>query len=108
MMVNWGHAENALAPQLERPHLQNHGKRFNYEYSPHEKQQNFLLNDDRNNSQRAASREGTYIAHKDFSRVRVVPQKTKRSPDQRAAKNGKFADARDVLDLQIGGTAKIA
>ena len=54
MMMNGRHAEDALAAQFERAHLQNHGKRFDDEDTADEKEQDFLLDDDRNGAQRSA------------------------------------------------------
>src|SRR5689334_24376815 len=38
----------------------------------------------------------------------VVPEKSKRSTDERAAKNRQFANARNVLNLEIRGPAVVA
>src|SRR4029077_10227006 len=54
MVMNGRHAKNAFAAQLERAHLQNHGKRLNYKHATNEKQQNLLLDDDRNYTERPA------------------------------------------------------
>src|ERR1700674_2722200 len=108
MVMNRRHAKNALPAQLERAHLQNHGKRFDDEDPANEKEQDFLLDDDRDGAQRSSQRQRANVAHKDFRGMRVVPEKAERSPHQRAAKYRELADARDVLNLEIGGPAVVA
>src|SRR4029077_4228260 len=85
MVVNWRHPEDALAAQFERAHLQNHGKRFDDEDTADEKEQDFLLDDDRDGAQRSAQRQRANVAHEDFGGMRVVPEKSERCPDERAA-----------------------
>src|SRR6267154_6836663 len=100
MMVNRGHAENALAAQLERAHLQNNRKRFDDKHSADKKEQDFLLDDDGDGAQCSAKRKRTHVAHEDFRGMRVVPEEPERSPDKRAAKHRQLADARNVLNLE--------
>src|SRR5258708_26532310 len=107
MMMNRRHAKNALAAQFERAHLQNHRERFHHKYSADKKQQNLLLDDYRNDTKRSTKRKRTDVAHENFGGMRVVPQKTERSANQRAAKNGQFADPRDVLNVEVGGPARV-
>src|SRR5271157_6484108 len=45
MVMDRRHAENSLAAQFERTHLQNHRERFDHENSADEEQQHFLLDD---------------------------------------------------------------
>src|SRR5216684_5866053 len=108
MVVNGRHAENALAAQFERTYLQNHGKRFNDEDTADEKEQDFLLDDDSDGAQCSSERQRANIAHEDFRGMRVVPEKPERSPHERPAEYGKFADARNVLNLEISGPAVVA
>src|SRR5437660_3141794 len=76
MMMNGRHAEDALAAQFERAHLQNHGKRFDDEDTADEKEQDFLLDDDRGGAQGSAQRQRSNVAHEDFGGMRVVPEKS--------------------------------
>src|SRR5882762_9143365 len=108
MMMNGRHAEDALAAQFEGAHLQNHGKRFDDEDTADEKEQDFLLDDDRNGAQRSAQRQRSNVPHEDFGGMRVVPEKSERCPDERAAKYSELADARDILNLEISGPAVVA
>src|SRR6266478_1318979 len=95
MMMNGRHAEDALAAQFEGAHLQNHGKCFNNEDTADEKEQDFLLDDDRDGAQCSAQRQRANVAHEDFGRMRVVPEKSERCPDERAAKYSELADGDD-------------
>src|SRR5258708_39585624 len=105
MMVNRRHAEDTLAAQLERTDLQNHGQRFDGEYSADKEEQNILLDDRRDHAERSAQGKRADIAHENFGGMRVVPEKSQRSSDQRSAQDSKFTDARDVLNLEIRGPA---
>src|SRR5260221_11989004 len=108
MMMNRRHAKNALATEFERANLQNHRERFHDKYSADKKEQNLLLDDDRNDAKRSAKRKRADVTHENFGGMRVVPQKTERSANQRAAKNRQFADPRDVLNVEVGGPASVA
>src|SRR6266446_4066105 len=81
MVMDRRHAKDALAPQLERPHLQNHGERFNHKNPADKKEQNLLLDNYGDGSERSPQRQRAHIAHENFRRVRVVPEETKRSAD---------------------------
>src|SRR5204862_4537068 len=108
MMVDGRHAEDALAAQLERAHLQNHRQGFQHKNSPNEEQQNLLLDDDGDHAEGPAQRERAHIAHKDFRGMRVVPQKAERRAYERAAKHRKLAHFRDVLNVEVRRPAEIA
>src|SRR5256885_15057809 len=101
MMMDRRHAKDSLTSQFKRANLQDDAERFDDENATDEKQQNFLLDNDGDNADRAAEGERTDIAHEHFGGMRAVPKQTERSADEHAAKNGKFADARDVLNFQI-------
>src|SRR5216683_4881554 len=108
MVVDRSHKEDPLAAQLERAHLQNHRERFHDKDSPHEKEQDLLLDDHGDHAERPSQRERADVAHENLRGMRVVPKKTERGTDERAAENRQFADARDVLNLEIGRPAGIA
>src|SRR5437868_11029935 len=101
MMMDGRHAKDSLTAQFEGADLQDDAERFDDENATDEKQQNFLLDNDGDNADRAAEGERTDIAHEHFGGMRVVPKKAERSADERAATNGKVADARDVLNFRI-------
>ncbi len=54
MVMNGRHPEDALTAQLERTHLENHGKRLDNENAANEKEKDFLLDDNRDHAQRPA------------------------------------------------------
>src|SRR5229473_5093771 len=108
MVVDRSHKEDPLAAQLERAHLQNHRERFHDKDSPYEKEQDLLLDDHGDHAERPSQRERADVAHENLRGMRVVPKKTERGTDERAAENRQFADARDVLNLEIGRPAGIA
>src|SRR5215469_13867822 len=108
MVMNRRHAENALAPQLERTHLQNDRERFQDKYSADEEKQDLLLDDDGDGPKGAPQRQRADVSHENFRRMRVVPEESQRCAYQRPAKNRELADSGDVLNIEIGGPAKIA
>ena len=108
MVMNRGHAKNTLPSQLERKHLQDDRQRFHDKDPAHKKQENFLLDDDGDGSQSSSKRQRPDVSHKKFRRMRVVPQESKRSADERAAKNSELPDFWNVLDIEIRRPAKVA
>src|ERR1700730_12686647 len=108
MMMYRRHAKDAFATQLERSYLQNNRERFHHKNSSDKKQQNLLLDDHRDKSKRPAQRKRAHIAHENFRGMRVVPKKTKGSAYKRTTKNGKFANAWNILNFKIRGPTKIA
>src|SRR6266446_7443194 len=73
MVMNGRHAKNALAAQLERTHLQDHGERLDHENAANEKEKDFLLDDDGDHAQGPAQRERAHVAHENLRGMRVVP-----------------------------------
>src|SRR5260370_5811092 len=67
MMMDRRHTEDALATQFERAHLQNYRQSFEHKNSAHEKEEDFLLDDDGDYSHRSAERKRAYIPHEEFS-----------------------------------------
>src|SRR5579859_7581594 len=108
MVMNRRHTENPLAAQLKRANLQNDRERFDHKNAADEKQQDFLLDDDGDDPKGSAERQRADIAHEDFSGMSVVPEKTERSANQRAAKDRQFADARNVLNVEVSRPARVA
>src|SRR5260370_6810702 len=98
MMVNRRHAEDTLAAQLERTDLQNHGQRFDDEYSADKEEQNLLLDDHRDHAERSAQGKRADIAHENFGGMRVVPEKSQRSSDQPSAQDRQLPDPRPLLN----------
>src|SRR6266446_9980995 len=108
MMMDGRHAEDALAAQLERAYLQNHGEGFQHKYAANKKQENLLLDDDCDHTERPAERKRTHISHEDFRGVRVVPEKAERRTDECATEYRELADLRDVLNVKVNCPARVA
>src|SRR5713101_5782055 len=66
MMVDRGHAKNALPREAERGDLQNHRQRLDNENAADEKEQDLLLEDDGDDAERSTERERTDVAHENF------------------------------------------
>src|SRR5450631_429655 len=74
VMVDRRHPEHALAGQLERHHLHDHGNRFEHEQAADDAEHDLVLGDDRDGAEQAAERERAGVAHEDRCRRRVEPQ----------------------------------
>jgi len=49
----------------------------------------------------------THIAHENLRGMRVVPKKAQRRADKRTAEHRQLANLGDVLNVQVGGPAKL-
>jgi hypothetical protein len=85
------HLEDTLARQLERGHLDDHRHRFEHEDAADDRQQQFLLDEDRDRAERAAERQRSHIAHEDVGGIGVVPEEAQARAHQRAAEDRQFA-----------------
>src|SRR5579863_977016 len=103
MVVNGGHFEDSLFAQLVAAYLEQNGKRFDDEHAANEGQEQFLADDDRHGADSAAEGERTHIAHKNFGRVGVVPEKADRGAHHGSAKDGELADAVKMRKFKVVG-----
>ena len=87
MMVQWCHAENAFAGELERGHLQDHRKGFDNKNATHNRQHHFLTNNDRDHAECRTQSQGPYITHKDHGGIGVKPEKSEARTTECAGKN---------------------
>src|ERR1700679_1927096 len=101
MMVQGSHAKYTLAGQLERTYLDDYRERFEHKHAANRKQQNFLFDDYGHHSNGPTESDSTDVTHKHFGGMSVVPEKTERAADQRAAKNHQFAGLRNFLNVEI-------
>src|SRR3990172_3068026 len=108
VVVERRHAEDALAGQLERPHLQDHRERFENKHAADEEKQNLLLDDDGHGAEGAAQGERAYVAHEDVGRVGVVPEKANRRSGHGAAEDGQLAHVRHAGEVEVHGEAGVA
>src|SRR5260370_9093732 len=108
MVMNGRHAEDALAAQFERAHLQTPRNGFQYKNAADEKQQNLLLDNDGDHAQRPAQRERAHVSHENFRGMRVVPQEAEGRADESATEHRQFTDLGDVLNVEVGRPTVIA
>ena len=64
-----------------------------HEHAADDRQQQLLLDQDRDGAERAAERERPDVAHEDVGRMRVPPEKAEARADERAAEDRQLADA---------------
>ena len=102
------HAENAFSGELETGDLNHYRERFDNEYTAHDDEHDFLTADDGDQTQRATKCQRPYIAHEDFCRIRVEPEKRQARAGNGAAENGELAGTGNVRHAEVGGKNFIA
>src|ERR1700678_2982399 len=85
MMMDRRHLEDPLLAQLVTAHLQNYRQRFDHVDTTDENEQDFLLDQNRNDTQRSAQRQRSHVAHENLGRMRVVPKESERCAHHGAA-----------------------
>ena len=109
MVVQRRHAEDPLATgEFEIEHLRRHGQGFGDKHAAHDRQHDFLTNDDGHSAECAAQRQRTDVAHEDFCRISVEPQETEPGPGHRTKEDAQLASARHVGHEQVLGIDGIA
>ena len=68
----------------------------------------FLLDENRDGTERASQRERPDIAHEDFGRVRVVPKESEARADERPAENRQLGGLRKMNEEQVLGKNTMA
>src|SRR5262245_3494966 len=101
VMVNRRHLEHALAGELEGGDLDDHRERFHDEHAADDRQQQFLLDQDRHGSQGTTERQRSHIAHEDVGGIRVVPEEPEACPDESPAKDRQLAGWSEPDEQQI-------
>src|SRR5437868_12336261 len=86
---------------LEVTDLQHHGERFDDEHTTDNSKQEFELQQDRDNAERTTQGKRTRVAHEDFGRMRVEPEKAERCPEQRNAEDGKLLRAWQIEEAEV-------
>ena len=61
------------------------------------------MDEDGHDAQCPAERQRACVAHEDFGRMAVEPQKTQGSSDEGRTNNRQFARTADMGDLKVGG-----
>ena len=83
-------------------------KRLQHEQAADDGQHDLVLGGDRDGAQRAAQRQRAGVAHEDHGWRRVEPQEAEAGADDGPADDGELAGALHVVDLQVGGEARVA
>src|ERR1017187_1705188 len=107
-MVDGRHLENSFFAELVGANLQNHRERFDDENAADEGQQKLLLDHDCDGADRATERERAYVAHENFGRMRVVPEKSYGGADHGSAEDSELTDLRHALQFEIGRKRGVA
>ena len=102
------HLKHPVAGQLERRHLDDDRNGLQHKQTADDHQNQFMLGHDRHCAECCAQRERSGIAHEDHGGWGVEPQKPEPGADHRGAKHGQFADAGDIVNLQISAENGIA
>src|SRR5665213_2695771 len=85
MMVQWRHAEDAPAGELEARDLDDDRNRLQHEQAADDGEHQLVLGDDADRAQGAADGERAGIAHENHGRWRVEPEEAQRRAHHRRA-----------------------
>src|SRR5215471_3547549 len=91
MMVERRHAKDAPPGHLIARDLDDDRYRFEHEETTDDGEDQFVLGDDTDRSERCADRQRSGVAHEHHSWRSVEPQETEARPDHRAAKHRQLA-----------------
>src|SRR5690606_29122537 len=80
---------------------------FQYKNTAHDKQDDFMANNNGNHTQGRAQGQGSYIAHKNLCGIGVEPEKAQASTHQCTTKDNQFTSTCDVGDLQVLGKLNV-
>ena len=108
VVVERGHLEDALLAEFVAADLEHDGNGFEDEDSSDEGEEEFLADDHGYGADGSAQSERSDIAHEDFCRVGVVPEKTNARSYHRSAEDGEFGDQRHALKLEVVGEDDVA
>ena len=72
-----------------------------HEHAADDRQQQLLLDQDRDRAERAAERQRSDVAHEDLGGVRVVPEESEARADERAAEDRQLAGRREAHQQQV-------
>ena len=100
-MMQRCHLKNAFLAQLVGAHLKHHRKRLEHKDTADERKQQFLLDEHGDCPDRPSESERADIAHKDFGRMSVVPEKSDTRSHHRTAEDGQLGYLRHLLQSQI-------
>ena len=101
MVMNRRHAEYALAGQLERRHLDHHRQRLDDEDTTHDREHDFLANDDGYDTESRTECQCTDIAHEHLRRIGVEPEKAEPGAGKCGAENEDFPGTGNVGNAEV-------
>src|SRR5947207_14931673 len=108
MVMKRRHRENPFAGELETQHLENHRDRFDHKNAADDDEKQFLFATDRDDADQAADCERAGVAHKNFGRMTIEPEKTETGADERGTNDRQLGGERIKWNLQIFRDAIIA
>src|ERR1700686_2402242 len=108
MMMNGRHLEDTLLAKFVGCHLQDHGDSLDDEHPADERQQQLLLDHHCNRPDCASKGERTYVPHKNFGGMSVVPKEADGRAHHGAAKNGQFSDLWHALEFEVRREGSVA
>ena len=108
VMMERRHLEDAFFAELVAADLEDDGDRFKDEDAADEGEQQFLADDDSDSADGAAKGQRADVAHEDFSRVGVVPEKADGRANHGSAEDGEFANHGHALEFKVVGEDNVA
>src|SRR3972149_1816807 len=102
-MMDRCHLKHPLASELKGCHLQYDRDCFYDEDPPYNCEDYLMLCNDGKGTEGTSEPERTHIAHKNISRIRVIPEKAERSTKHGTTENSQFSGAGEIEDLKILG-----
>src|SRR5438093_1969642 len=108
MVMERRHPEDTLAGELEAGDLDDDRGGLDDVEPADQRQEQLGLGQHGQRPDGGAERQRADVAHEDFGRMTVEPEKADRGPDQRAAEDRQLAGAPHVQDLEIVGGAEVA
>src|SRR2546430_14525113 len=95
-------ARSKTPPRVAEPtRLQTHRRGFHHNHPAGYDQHERLVNQHRDNAERAAQRERSAVPHEHLRGMTVKPQETETSPQHRRTKHRKFSRADDMRNVEI-------
>ena len=113
-MMNGSHQKDATAGSVTAfgvtipTGLQNDGGCFHDKDAAGDDEDQGLMNQDRDDAERASQGKRAGVAHEHLRRMAVKPKETKAGADHGGAENSQFTGADDMIDLQIFGSSLVS
>ncbi len=101
-MMDWAHAEDALARRLERDDLDDDGERLTDKDKTDNREQNLRVRQDADRRDSAAECQRARVAHEYLGWMRIEAQKGQAGHHHSHAEDGEVVVARHIADECIG------